>query len=83
MIPLYQGCEFNRLTRTLMILNTCAAHRCTNGFVDELLSLSQNSILPKPNNRWSHYEVKCPVQNLGLGYVTICSKTCRSSQKSG
>jgi len=39
MIPLYQGYEFNRLTSTLMILSTCATHRCMNGFFDKLLSL--------------------------------------------
>jgi len=76
MIPLCQGYEFNRLIGTSMILNTCATHRCTNGFVDELFSLLQNSILPKPNNLpKSHYEVKCLIQNLGLRYIqSICVK---------
>jgi len=33
-VTLYEGCALNRLTRTLIILNTCATHRCINGFVD-------------------------------------------------
>jgi len=38
-IPLYVGSELSRLIGSLVILNTCTTHRCTNGFVDELLSL--------------------------------------------
>jgi hypothetical protein len=34
-----EGSHFSMLTCTLMLLNACASHRCTNGFVDELLSL--------------------------------------------
>jgi hypothetical protein len=65
MIPLYPSCELNMLTCTLMILNTCATHRCINGFIDKLLSLLQNSFLPKPNNLpKSHYEAKRLIQNL-------------------
>jgi hypothetical protein len=58
-IPLFEGSGFSRLIGKLMILNTLATHECTNGFVDELLSLLCNSILPKPNNLpKSHYEAK-------------------------
>jgi hypothetical protein len=55
------------MDKTLMLLNTCATHRITNGFVDEMLLL-QNSILGlKFNNLLgSHYEVKKLVQNLAL-----------------
>jgi hypothetical protein len=62
-----------------MILNTCATHRVTNGFVDELLSLLQNSIVPKPNDLpRSHYEAKRLIQDLGLGYILIhvCENGC-------
>jgi hypothetical protein len=38
-VPLYEGSHLNMLTCTLMLLNACTSHRCTNGFVDELLSL--------------------------------------------
>jgi hypothetical protein len=54
MIPLYPSCELSMLTCTLMTSNTCATHICTNGFIDKLLSLLRNSILPKPNNFLSH-----------------------------
>jgi hypothetical protein len=60
-----------------MLLNTCATHRVTNRFVDELLALLQNSILPKLNHLcWSHYEANNLIQNLNLGYNIIhaCGK---------
>jgi hypothetical protein len=38
-VLLYEGSHLSRLTCTLMLLNACASHRCTNGFVDEPLSL--------------------------------------------
>lgn len=79
MIPLYPSCELNNLTCTLMILNTCARHRCTNGFIDKLLLLLQNSILLKPNNLLKlDYEAKSLIQNLGLRYASIhlCENGC-------
>jgi hypothetical protein len=48
--PLYGGSDLSRLIGTLMLSNTCATHRVTNGFVDELLASLQNSILPKFNH---------------------------------
>jgi hypothetical protein len=74
MIPLYPSCEFNSLTCTLMILNTCATHRCINGFIDKSLLF-----LPKPNNLFKlDYEAKSLIQNLGLKYDTIhsCENGC-------
>ncbi len=62
-----------------MILNTYATHHCTNGFVDQLLSLLQNFVLLKLNNLpKSHCEAKSLVQNLGLGYISIhaCQNGC-------
>jgi hypothetical protein len=79
MILLYQGYELNMITNTLMIFNTCATQRHTNGFIDKLLSLLRNSILPKLNNLpESHYEAKSLIQNLGLRYITIhsCENGC-------
>jgi hypothetical protein len=84
MIPFYPSCEFNKLTCTLMILNTCATHRCTNGFIDKLLLVLQNSILSKPNNLFKlDYEAKSLIQNLGLRYVTIhsCENGCVLNHK--
>jgi hypothetical protein len=71
-VPLSKGSDLNRLIMTLMILNTCTTHHCTNGFVNELLSLLRNSVFPTPNNLpKSHYEAKTLIQNLGLGYISI------------
>lgn len=57
---------------TLMVFNTCAIHKVTNGFVDEFLSLLQFFFFPKCNNfPRSHYETKRLIQNLGLGYTPI------------
>jgi hypothetical protein len=78
-VALYEGCAHSRLIGTLMILNTCATHHYTNGFVDELLSLLKNFMLPKPNNLFNfHYEAMNLIQNLGLGYLTIhaCENDC-------
>jgi hypothetical protein len=61
-----------------MILNTYATHHCTNGFVDQLLSLLQNFVILLNNLPKSHYEAKSLVQNLGLGYISIhaCQNGC-------
>jgi hypothetical protein len=78
-VPLYDGSELSRLTRALMLLNTCATHWVINGFVDELFSLLCNYNLPKPNKLpRSHYEAKRLVQNLGLRYSKIhaCKNGC-------
>jgi hypothetical protein len=78
-VLLYEGSDLSRLLAKLMILNTCTTHCCTNGFVNELLSLLRNSIFFKPNNLpKSHYEGKTLIQNLGLGYISIhaCQNGC-------
>jgi hypothetical protein len=50
-----------------MLLNTCATHQITNGFVDEMLLLHNSILGLKFNNLLgSHYEVKKLVQNLAL-----------------
>jgi hypothetical protein len=38
-VPLYEGTHLSMLTCTLMLLNACTSHMCTNVFVDELLYL--------------------------------------------
>jgi hypothetical protein len=48
-VPLYIGSDLNKLTGTLMLLDTCVIHQVNNGFVDDLFSLLCNSILPRPN----------------------------------
>jgi len=50
-----------------MLLNTCATHQITNGFVDEMLLLHNSILGLKFNNLLgSDYEVKKLVQNLAL-----------------
>jgi len=76
-VPLYEGSDLSRLIMTLMILNTCTTHHCTNGIVNELFSLLKNLVFPAPNNLpKSHYEAL--IQNLGLGYISIhaCQNGC-------
>jgi hypothetical protein len=78
-IPLFEGSGLNILIGTLMISNTSATHKCTNGFVDELWSLLCNSIFLKLHNLpKSHYEAKSLISNLGLGHNTIhaCENCC-------
>jgi hypothetical protein len=78
-VPLYEGSDLNRLIMTLKILNTCTTHHCTNGFVNELLSLLKNLVFLTLNNLpKSHYEAKTLIQNLGLGYISIhaCQSGC-------
>jgi hypothetical protein len=38
-VSLYEGSHLSMLTCTLMLLNACTSHRCTNVLMDELLSL--------------------------------------------
>jgi hypothetical protein len=78
-ILLFESNGFNILTSTLILLNTSTSHRCSNGFVDELLSLLQNSIFLKPNNLFkSHYEAKTMIQNLQLvnNVIHTCENGC-------
>lgn len=80
-VPLYERSHLSMLTCILMLLNACASHKCTNVFMDELLSLLENYVLPKLNNLPKiHYEVKSLIHNLGLGYESIhaCENECVS-----
>jgi hypothetical protein len=38
-VPLYEGSHFSKFTCTLTLLSAFASHKCTNGFMDELLFL--------------------------------------------
>ena len=82
--PLYLGSTFNRLTSTLMLLVCCTTFAVPNNFVDELLKLLNETILPKDNTLpKSFYEAKCLLMKLGLSYNSIhaCRDGCCLFQK--
>ena len=77
--PLYAGSSSNRLTSILMILVCCTTFGVSNNFVDELLKLLQESILPKGNTLpKTFHEAKCLLMKLGLSYNSIhaCRDGC-------
>ena len=77
--PLYAGSSSDRLTSILMVLNCCTTFGVSNSFVDELLKLLHESILPKGNTLpKTFYEAKCLLMKLGLSYNTIhaCRDGC-------
>ncbi len=77
--PLYAGSSSNRLTSILLILVCCTTFGVPNGFVDELLKLLHETILPKDNMfPKTFYEAKCLLMKLGLSYNSIhaCRDGC-------
>jgi hypothetical protein len=77
--PLYEGSRLSRLGATILLLNTCRVHRCSNNFIDELLRLLAKSVLPSPNHLpTSEYEASKEMKRLGFGYNTIdaCVRGC-------
>jgi hypothetical protein len=43
--PLYIGPRFSKLSATLILMNICSTHGCSNKFLDELLSFLHKFIL--------------------------------------
>ena len=77
--PLYGGSRLSRLGATILLLNTCRVHRCSNVFIDELLRLLAKIVLPSPNHLpTSEYEASKEMKRLGFGYNTIdaCVRGC-------
>jgi hypothetical protein len=77
--PLYAGSSSNRLASILMVLNCCTTFGVSNSFVDELLKLLHESILPKGNTLpKTFHEAKGLLMKLGLSYNTIhaCRDGC-------
>lgn len=77
--PLFGGSRLSRLAATILIMNTCRVHRCSNAFIDELLSLLSNSVLPSANHLpKTEYEASKEMKRLGFGYNTIdaCVRGC-------
>ena len=62
-----------------MLLNCCTTFAVPNNFVDELLKLLHETILPKGNMLpKTFYEAKCLLMKLGLSYNSIhaCRDGC-------
>lgn len=77
--PLFEGAKLSRLAATVLLMNTCRVHRCSNSFIDELLSLLSNSVLPEANHLpKTEYEASKEMKRLGFGYNTIdaCVRGC-------
>jgi hypothetical protein len=77
--PLFAGSRLSRLAATILIMNTCRVHRCSNQFIDELLGLLSKSVLPEANHLpKTEYEASKEMKRLGLGYNTIdaCVRGC-------
>ena len=77
--PLYEGSPSNRLTSTLLILLCCTTFAVPNNFVDELLKLLKETILPKDNTLPKSFnEAKGLLMKLGLAYNSIhaCRDGC-------
>ena len=77
--PLHAGSPLKRLTLTLMLLVWCTTFAIPNNFVDELLKLLKETIVPKDNTLpKSFYEAKCLLMMLGLSYnsIHVCRGGC-------
>jgi hypothetical protein len=77
--PLFGGARLSRLAATILLMNTCRVHRCSNNFIDKLLGLLSNSVLPEANHLpKTEYEASKEMKRLGFGYNTIdaCVRGC-------
>jgi hypothetical protein len=78
-IPLYEGACYMKLATTLMLMNMCIVHNCSNKFVDELFFLLDNFLL-RANNCLSKnmYFAKTLTQHIGFKYKQIhdCNVGC-------
>ncbi len=65
--PLYEGSTLSSLALTLLKMNCCKTHGTTNAFVNELLGLLKQSVLPQPNTLLAiEHEVTTILNKLGL-----------------
>ena len=77
--PLYAWSSSNRLTSILMLLVCCTTFAIPNNFVDDLLKLLHETILPKGNMLpKTFYKAKCLLMKSGLSYNSIhaCRDGC-------
>ena len=76
---LFAGSRLSSLTATLLLLNLCRTHQCSNLFITELLTILGMSILPEINTLpRSEYMASKILRQLGLEYESIhmCPNNC-------
>lgn len=76
---LFAGARLSSLTATLILLNLCRTHGCSNAFVAELLTILSMSILPEVNTLpKTEYQASKILQKLGLSYeiIAVCPNNC-------
>lgn len=76
---LFAGARLSSLCPTLLLLNLCKTHGCSNIFVTELFTILAMSILPEINTLpRSEYQASKMQRTLGLSYKAIhaCPNYC-------
>lgn len=76
---LFAGARLSSLTATLLLLNLCRTHGCSNIFVTELFTILALSILPEVNTLpKSEYHASKILRQLGLSYeiIAVCPNNC-------
>lgn len=77
--PLFAGARLSSLCATLILLNLCRTHGCSNLFVTELFTILRMSLLPEINTLpRNEYEASKILRRLGLSYEAIhaCPDNC-------
>ncbi len=77
--PLYTRARCSKLSATLILMNICTTHGCSNKFLDELLSILHKFILPVDNCLPpTMYHAKSLTRKLGMECNTIhaCKMAC-------
>jgi hypothetical protein len=65
--PLYTWAKCSKLSATLILMNICTTHGCSNKFLDELLSFLHKFILPIDNCLPPKmYHAKSLIRKLGM-----------------
>jgi hypothetical protein len=78
-IPFYEGSTLSSSIMTLLIMNCCKTHGTTNAFVNELLGLLKQNVLPQPNTLLAiEHEATTILNKVGLAYnvIHMCPKGC-------
>ena len=76
---LYAGSRMSCLSATMILLQACRTHKCTSAFINELLTLLKNAILPEINTiPPSEYAATKMLRKLGLQHqdIDVCPNNC-------
>jgi len=82
--PLYPGAKSTKLASTLLLMNICTVHSILNKFMDQLLALLHEHLLPLDNILPSSmYAAKSLTSKVGLDYKHIhaCVNGCICTAK--